>query len=149
MANSIDEAIPEDQEVEPNGAMHLDSNQYQLPSPTSQESMAREIVYKDISDDELYDIEEVKNDILQINQKSKSIDNINTKTAWLSTDIIIDEINVNQQYFKIQGDLFVFWRDKYFDPDDKLRELDRYKSHPNELINILFSSQIKRDTSKS
>ncbi len=44
----------------------------------------------------------------------KAVNKIGSKTSWLSAETTIEEINVNQQYFKVEGWLTTFWRDEKF-----------------------------------
>ena len=72
---------------------------------------------------------------------------ISNKRAWLSAETTIEEIDVNQQYFIIEGYFTVFWQDSQFDPNDELKKLRLYGKYPNDLLNYYLSTRINETPS--
>eukprot|EP01084_Bolivina_argentea_P263635 446292_1 len=81
--------------------------------------------------------------------------NDNRKKAWLSAETTIEEINVIQQYFQIEGYLTVFWKDDEFDSQKILSETKESHINKTKLDKLLDEyctdhghqrSQVKKQT---
>ena len=59
----------------------------------------------------------------------RSIDETHERVAWLSAETTIHEINVNERYFSLSGNLSVFWKDPEFDKFNKLKNLTPNKKY--------------------
>ena len=73
------------------------------------------------------------------NNKYSDPNELGKRPAWLSTETTIEEINVNDHYFRVEGYLNVFWKDMKFDPNNSLQKYPPYTPIPHSLLQNLLS----------